>query len=128
MQSVKTYSSEYIDQCKKQFNADLDKFDALSLPKATEHVVAKYLLFGLELMFVHRLRGQEGKDGNPLNEVRILCDSLFNNKGVLLVDSGIQYKEEKTVLGVPLGGEIMLTFAHVKTLSDAYFCEIEKRF
>src|SRR6266542_3915906 len=114
MLSVKTYSLEYIQQCRKQFNADWEKLNSLSMPKATEHAMARYLLFSLELMFVHRLRAQEGKDGNPLNEVRMLCTSLVTDKGVLLADSTIQYKDEKAVLKIPLGGEIILTLANIK--------------
>jgi hypothetical protein len=35
----------------------------------------------LDHLFVYRLTGIEGKDGNPLNEVRVLCNSIVLNGG-----------------------------------------------
>src|SRR5437016_14500540 len=62
----------------------------------------------LDYMFVHRLTGIEGKDGNPLNEVRVLCNSILPNQGKLQVDklpgwpnsagASIKLPPEKSVL------------------------------
>jgi len=40
-------------------------------------------LLALDHHFMHRMRGAEGKDGNPLNEVRMLCDAIMEHEGVL---------------------------------------------
>lgn len=40
----------------------------------------------LDYMFVHRLTGIEGKDGDPLNEVRVLCNSILLNQDKLQVE------------------------------------------
>jgi hypothetical protein len=39
------------------------------------------MVLGLDHYFLHRVRKLEGKDGNPLNEVRVICDSLTDNDG-----------------------------------------------
>jgi hypothetical protein len=41
------------------------------------------MTLALDRYFVHRLRMVTGKDGNPLNEVEMLSDSLMNNNGIL---------------------------------------------
>jgi len=40
----------------------------------------------VESYFVHRSRTLVKKDGNALNEVRVLCTSLMSNDGALEAD------------------------------------------
>lgn len=77
---------------------------------------------------VHRLprADYEGKDGNPLNEVRIVCDSLMNNKGILRGDKQIKLTPEKSVLKLNIGDRIRLTEAEFGRLSAAFFGELRR--
>ena len=84
----------------------------------------------LDRYFVHRLPGvdYEGKDGNPLNEVRIVCDSLMNNNGTLRGDKQIKLTPERSILKLRVGDPIRLTGAEFERLSAAFFAELERRF
>ena len=62
----------------------------------------------LDNLFVHRLRTAEGKDGNPLNEVRVICGSPLENGGALAADKQIKLKPEASVLGYEVGDTIAL--------------------
>ena len=86
------------------------------------------MILVLDMLFVHRLRGQEGKDGNPLNEVRILCNSIMNNQGVMGEDSTIRFVPDKSVLKYCVGDEIKLNAANFAGLANAFFAEIERKF
>ncbi|HEV8596579.1 MAG TPA: hypothetical protein VGR23_02570, partial [Candidatus Dormibacteraeota bacterium] len=68
---VKSVASVATD---KDVNSALESFEALFFNNMT---------LVMDRHFVHRLPGAdyEGKDGNPLNEVRITCDSLMTNGG-----------------------------------------------
>ncbi|MGB0096228.1 MAG: hypothetical protein WBP81_27280 [Solirubrobacteraceae bacterium] len=41
------------------------------------------MTLALDRYFVHRIRMVTGKDGNQLNEVELISDSLMNNDGVV---------------------------------------------
>ena len=92
----------------------------------------------LDYMFVHRLRYIEGKDGNPLNEVRVLCNSILLNGGKLQVETlpewpmsrgrSLKLPPEKSVLKLKPGDEVKLTEADFVRLAEAFFAEIEKKY
>jgi hypothetical protein len=89
MLGVRTYKQDYIDACRSRVNADISAYKTLVNGQGeinnTEALEARFfnnMVLVLDHFFVHRLRGVEGKDGNPLNEVRVLSDSLMNNRDV----------------------------------------------
>lgn len=86
------------------------------------------MLLALDHHFMHRMRGAEGKDGNPLNEVRMLVDSIMEHDGVLRENKTIKYKAEKAVAGIAVGETIALDAERFEKLAKAYVAEIGKRF
>ena len=86
------------------------------------------LVLVLDTLFVHRTRALEKKDGNPLNDVRVLSNSLLQNEGVLLADKTIKLDAAKSVLGYRVGDEIRLNEADFHGLSTAFFSEIESKY
>ena len=129
MLGVKKYSKEYIKSSLKKVQSDIEKFkQILSVPESFEVAFFNNMVLVLEQMFVHRLRGQEGKDGNPLNEVRMISNSILVNKNKLLTDNTIKYNDSKSVLKIKIGEEIRLREKDFLRLSEAYFDEIEKKF
>ena len=90
------------------------------------------LVVVLDGFFVHRSRTLEGKDGNSLNEFRMICTSLLQNHGVMCTDKTnnktIKYSPEKSVVKLKIGDEIKLTESAFVLLSRAFFAEIETKF
>ena len=86
------------------------------------------MLLALDHHFMHRMRGAEGKDGNPLNEVRMLTDAIMEHDGVLRENKTIKYKAEKAVAGIAVGQTIALDAETFGRLAKAYVAELGKRF
>lgn len=141
MLGMKTYSQGYIDACRARVDAGVRAYrkQAGKSPSGEfEHRFFNDQVLLLDYMFVHRLTGIEGKDGNPLNEVRVLCNSIRLNKGKLQVDklpgwpnsagSGIKLPPEKSVLKLEPGAAVKLTEADFVRLAKAFFDELEKKF
>jgi hypothetical protein len=95
------------------------EFDALFFNNMT---------FVLDRYFVYRLRMTAGSDGNPLNEVEMICDSLMYNGGILRSLSPIKYLADLSVLRLRIGDRISLSAADFERLSTAFFAELERRF
>jgi hypothetical protein len=96
--------------------------------RAFEPLFANGMTMVLDRYFVHRLRQITGKDGNPLNEVELLTDSLMNNDGVLRGNNVVKFVPETSVLGLKPGDRIQLTADDFDRLAKAFLAELERRF
>ena len=137
MLSVSKYERDHIDAAKAKVREDVAAFEAVAKAAGKggagavatlEPVFFNNMVLALEALFMHRGRGQEGKDGNPLNEVRVLSVSLLQNGGRMGADKTIKLKPTESVLGYEVGDEIKVSAADFDRLSTAYFDEIEARF
>src|SRR5438093_6545840 len=89
MLGMKSYTRDYIDACRAKVDADLRAYRKQVGKAPSQEFEGRFFndqVLLLDYMFVHRLAGIEGKDGNPLNEVRVLCNSILLNQGKLQVD------------------------------------------
>ena len=128
MLAVTEYSPDHINRCRRRIEADIAIFSKSKANGAAETAFFNNMVLSLDHYFVHRVRKNEGKDGNPLNEVRVLCDSLTDNDGVLAADKTIRLDPEKSILGLEVGDEIKLTEADFRRLADGFLAEIENRY
>lgn len=128
MLSVKHYPKDYVDGCRARLRTQLDAYDDAGASATFRVEFLNNLILVLEQSFVHRMRGNEGKDGNPLNEVRTLAASILTNDAVLTVEPSITYSAERSVLGLDVGDTIAIDLDQFRALADRYFEAIEERF
>lgn len=137
MLGVSTYSQDYIDACRAAVDAQLAAYAELAGATAAGDGAAiaafeprflNHMLLALDCYFCHRLRGKEGKDGNPLNEVRVLGNSIMHGDGVLTADKTIKLTAATSVLGLEYGDPIRLSADDFARLAAAFFAELERRF
>src|SRR5262245_12227831 len=98
----KRYSQEYIDTCREKITGHVDAYrkmvsaarkhsakNGAQLDEAIERFEPHFfnnLVLTLDCHFARRARTLEKKDGNALNEVRMLCASLATDQGMLQAD------------------------------------------
>ena len=144
MLCVNSYTQDYVDDCCSRMESQLAAYKALVTAAraktesrksalstafdAFEPLFFNNLVVVLDSFFVHRSRTLEKKDGNPLNEVRMICNSILQNHGVLSADKTIKFKTANSVLKLQIGEEINLTESDFVLLFKAFFAEIETKF
>ena len=126
-----SYEKPYINACRAKAAAQIAAYQAVGASPqlaAFEPQFLHAMILELDAFFVHRLRKMEGKDGNPLNEVRMLCNAILLHGGVFEADSTIKYDPTKSVLGLKIGEPVGLDVAGYKALAKAFFAEIEAKY
>ena len=142
--SVNKYTRAYMDTCRSKVAAQVSAYQTLvrtariqrSADKArlkTAMEAFETLFFGnmvlvLDGYFVHRMRAMEGKDGNPLNEARMLCNSIMHDNNILSADKTIKHDSDRSVSKYRVGDETKLREADFTRLSSAFFAEMGKKF
>jgi hypothetical protein len=138
----KTYTQEELDHARGAVDRQLAAYRTLveaidgaaqdpkvrSALDAFEPLFLNNLTLALDRYFVHRIRVVTGKDGNPLNEVELISDSLMNNDGVLRGNNVIKLVPDQSVVKLEIGDPIRLSAAQFERLSTAFLAEIEARF
>jgi len=143
MLSVNKYSQKYLDDCRSKIDMQLSTYKKLvntarkqaSDKESINAAIGSFelnffnnLVLALDNLFANRSRALEGKDGNPLNEVRLLCNSIMNNNNRLVADKQIRFDPAKSVVKYKTGDEVCLNEAEFTRLSKAFFYEIEDKY
>jgi hypothetical protein len=130
----KDYTRDELESCKAAIGAQLEAYRKVEAAVGSDALAAlegpffNHMVLALDRYFVHRVRAVSGKDGNPLNEVELIVESLMTGGGVLRGMSVIKYVPGESVLGLEIGDRISLTAADFERLSAAFLAEIERRF
>ena len=95
---------------------------------AAEAQVFAQMLVALEGWFVHRARAQEGKDGNVLNEVRLLALGVTENGGRFPEPGAVRWRHEQSLTGLRPGDPIRMTEALFSKLAEAFLAAMAERF
>jgi hypothetical protein len=144
MLCVNSYPQNYVDDCRARLESQLAAYQALvaaarantktttsalsAAVQVFEPLFFNNMVVVLEGFFVHRSRTLEKKDGNPLNEVRMLCNSILQHNGVMSADTTIKFSPAKSILKLQVGDAIKVKEAEFIRLSQAFFAEIETKF
>lgn len=123
------YPSDEVDSCRDHCDALLAAWEANEVEDSTlESLVFAQAVVVLHTWFGHRAREREGTDANPLNEVRVVADSVVGNDGVLRVLGPITWVPERTVLRLAVGDDVELTARGFARLAAAYLAAIESTY
>ncbi|MEO8243147.1 MAG: hypothetical protein ABI832_12630 [bacterium] len=128
-----TYPATVVADARREF-ADLAAgwltISMTSAPAAraeAEVQIFNQMVVALEGWFVHRLRGAEGKDGNAMNEVRLLAQGVTAG-GLFPEDKTIKWRPDASVTGYQAGDRIALSEEVFSRLAEVFLDGIAKTY
>lgn len=117
------YDRHYVAACRESVGAAVEELRRVGAGSAAWN----QLLPALDRWFELRNPKLEGRDGNPLNEVRALATSVTENGSIVAIPKGIKLSPETSVLGFAEGEEISLDGDSFERLFDAFLAEVEAK-
>lgn len=116
-----SYTADELGSCRDAADALLAAWQANDIEDETlENLVFSQAVVALDAWFVDRAPELEGEDTNPMNEVRVLADSVIANDGVLRVRGPVRWVPERTVLRLAVGDDIVVGADTYERLVAAY--------
>jgi hypothetical protein len=141
MLSLSAYPQKYIDEARARIAVQVSAFAELArevrgavpagsagTQAALDALEPEYfanMVIALDSHFVHRSRGQERKDGNAMNEVRVLVSSIQQHDSIMTAEKGIRLEASRSVLGIEYGDRIRIEAEGFERLARAFFEALE---
>lgn len=137
MLGVNRYEPEFIAHCRENIDRQVRAYSEVATAARTAGADAaldafepqffNHMVVTLDAYFMHRLRVLEMKDGNPLNEVRLVAQAVITD-GKLPFDKTIKWKPERSVLKYAIGDEVQVREDGFRALAAAFLDDLEKKF
>lgn len=118
------YDRPYVAACRESVGAAVEELRRVGAGSAAWNQMVP----ALDRWFSLRNPKVEGRDGNPINEVRVIAESVTEHGSVMAVPRGIKLAPESSVLGFEEGEEISLDGDAFERLFDAFLAEVEEKF
>jgi uncharacterized protein (UPF0548 family) len=117
------YDRHYVAACRESVGAAVEEMRRVGAGSAAWN----QLVPALDRWFGIRNPKVEGRDGNPINEVRAIAESVTEHGSVMAIPRGVRLAAESSVLGFEEGEEITLDGDAFERLFDAFLAEVEEK-